>query len=127
MPSASLTAAQSYLKRRSTLQGRHGRHVEQSWVSRRAARITRTPEESVLDQEYVAAVMERDIALEILQGRRPDPALICREQFVARESDDLTDDLNNWQRTLDILEGKRQPPPPRCTYLEFKAWSEAGL
>ncbi len=85
-----------------------------------------TLEEKVLDQEYVAAVMERERALEILEGRRPDPALICPEQFVVRESDVLKNNLCNWQITLDILEGKRQPSPPRCTYLEFKAWVAAG-
>ncbi len=89
--------------------------------------MIRTLEEEILDQEYVAAVMERERALEILEGRRPDPALICPEQFVARESDALRDDLCHWQITLDILEGKRQPSPPRCTFLEFKAWSAAGL
>ncbi|KAF9015945.1 hypothetical protein BDZ89DRAFT_418535 [Hymenopellis radicata] len=60
------------LKRRRTLQGRYGRHVEQSWVGRRATKMISTLEEEVRDQEHVAK--ERQITLDILEGRRPADA-----------------------------------------------------
>ncbi|KAF9034484.1 hypothetical protein BDZ89DRAFT_1062570 [Hymenopellis radicata] len=114
------------LKRRPTLQGRYGRHVEQSWVGRRATKIIRTLEDSetVRDQEYVSN--QRQLTLDILEGRRPQAGLIkLTEHFVVHEKEVLRDeqtDSRNWQETLEILEGRRPPPLARCTYSEFAAW-----
>ncbi|KAF9034464.1 hypothetical protein BDZ89DRAFT_1062545 [Hymenopellis radicata] len=101
------------LKRRSTLQGRNGRHVEQSWVGTRATKMIRTLEETVRDHEYVS-----------IQHAQAGLSL-CTKQFVVREKEVLRDeqtDSRNWQETLEILEGRRPPPLARCTYSEFAAW-----
>ncbi|KAF9034440.1 hypothetical protein BDZ89DRAFT_513680 [Hymenopellis radicata] len=112
------------VKRRRTLQGRYGRHVEQSWVGRRATQTIRTLEETVQEQEHIPK--ERQITLDILKGRRPQAGLInLTERFVVREKEMFRDeqtDFRNWQETLEILEGRRPPPLARCTYSESAAW-----
>ncbi|KAF9043478.1 hypothetical protein BDZ89DRAFT_1128199 [Hymenopellis radicata] len=95
------------LKRRRTLQGRYARHVEQSWVGRRATKMISTLEETVREQEHVAK--ERQITLDILEGRRPQPAgaTLSTAFVVEEEVRDPEHVAKERQITLDILEGRR--------------------
>ncbi|KAF9027749.1 hypothetical protein BDZ89DRAFT_1134037 [Hymenopellis radicata] len=94
------------LKRRRTLQGRYGRHIEQSWVGRRVTKMISTLKEIVREQKHVAK--ERQLTLDILEGRRPQAGVTLSTAFVVEEEvPDQEYVLNQRQLTLDILEGRR--------------------
>ncbi|KAF9027758.1 hypothetical protein BDZ89DRAFT_1113319 [Hymenopellis radicata] len=94
------------LKRPRTLQGRYGRHIEQSWVGRRVTKMISTLKETVRKQEHVAK--ERQITLDILEGRRPQAGVTLSTALVVEE--EVRDEehvARERQLTLDILEGRR--------------------
>ncbi|KAF9003762.1 hypothetical protein BDZ89DRAFT_1239720 [Hymenopellis radicata] len=103
---SSLESLTGDLKRRRTLQGRYGRRIEQSWVGRRVTKMISTLKEMVREQKHVGK--ERQITLDILEGRRPQAGVTLSTAFVVEEEvPDQEYVLDQRQLTLDILEGRR--------------------
>ncbi len=114
------------LKRRRTLQGRHGRQAEQKWIGRRATHIIHSLEKLPLSREIAQRHKEyvshhRQLTLDILEGRQPQFVVVdeqdCEEIWeqimrghhafpaITEVTRDEKTDSRHWSESLAILEG----------------------
>ncbi|KAF8887219.1 hypothetical protein CPB85DRAFT_1258361 [Mucidula mucida] len=127
------------LKRRRTLQGRHGRPSEQTWIERRATDIIHSLEKIPLSEEIAQRHEEhvchqRQLTLDILEGRRPQatPFIVhgqktlkfhtyeelfraldnLEREYPEEVTRDEQTDSRKWSQALAILEGRHQTLKP---------------
>ncbi len=111
------------LKRRRTLQGRHGRQAEQKWIGRRATHIIHSLEKLPLSEEIAQRHEEyvshhRQLTLAILEGRQPQFVVVdeqdCEDiweqivrgrHVITEVTRDEQTDSRHWSESLAILEG----------------------
>ncbi|KAF8895819.1 hypothetical protein CPB85DRAFT_1329309, partial [Mucidula mucida] len=115
------------LKRRRTLQGRHGRQAEQKWIGRRASDIIHSLEKLPLSEDIAQRQEEyvchhRQLTLDILEGRRPQatPLIVHKQQTLKFHT------YEELWRALDNLErGYPEMGATRDEQTDSREWSEA--
>ncbi len=114
------------LKRRRTLQGRHGRQAEQKWIGRRAGDIIHSLEKIPLSEEITQRHEEhvchhRQLTLDILEGRRPQatPFIVHVQKTLKFHT------YEELFRALDNLEREYPEEVTRDEQTDSRKWSEA--